>query len=826
MFSPKSSVQKKSALPLRVVLTVPNALLISTLLALTGWLSFQTGRQTMNDLVAQLLGEATSRIWDRLDSYLKEGVGVGKGEGTYKKMQTGSVNQLPPSQTAGVTIKPNGKRNGSDSPKTIFRQQKTNPAFPTPTSTFNLHDFLISPNCQAFILDRSGRLVARNEVTEPKPSISVDGLQRESAQALQQKVIQLSTEYLLKHYGSLAAINSSQNLNFTASNSLYLLQVRSFKNSNGLNWLIVAVVPETDFTQKVQANTRNTILLVLLALVLSICLLLSISLRIEQRLLRLISATEAIAGGDFDSTVLGSGIAELEALACAFERMNCQLKASRQRLEEYSGDLKRQVAQKTKELKQAKIAAESANRAKSTFLANMSHELRTPLNAIIGFAHLLVNSKKTAPEQQSSLDIINRSGEHLLKLINDILSLSKIEAGQITLEETAVDLYSLLSDIERMFQLKAQSSGLQLVFELRKDVPQYVRTDESKLRQVLINLLGNAVKFTEAGRVKLTVKCLQSMAKKPLPKFFLQFSVKDTGPGIAPDEVSRLFKPFVQASAGRKSQTGTGLGLPISNSFVKLMGGEIKVKSSVGKGTVFSFYVKVSHATKSEIYDRLPQKRVKGLAPNQQIYRILVADDESANRLLLTQILKSAGFLVWFADNGIKAVKLWRKYKPHLIWMDLRMPVLDGFQAAQKIRARPNGSNTKIIALSANAFVKTQELAMSNGFDDFVAKPFREAVIFEKMALHLGVRYIYEEESPRKSEQDEPVMQLTPESLSVLPRESIEKLYKAAACGDEQAVRLLIERIPLSQKSLAAALTKLVDNMSLDIISDLTQHYL
>jgi CheY-like chemotaxis protein len=374
-----------------------------------------------------------------------------------------------------------------------------------------------------------------------------------------------------------------------------------------------------------------------------------------------------------------------------------------------------------------------------------------------------------------------------------------------------------------MFQLKAQSSGLQLVFELRKDVPQYARTDERKLRQVLINLLGNAVKFTEAGRVKLTVKCLQFMAKKPLPKFFLQFSVKDTGPGIAPEEISRLFKPFVQTETDRKSQTGTGLGLPISSSFVKLMGGEIKVKSSVEKGTVFSFYIKVSLATQSEIYDRLPQKRVKGLASNQHIYRILVADDESENRLLLTQILKLAGFLVWFADNGTLTVKLWRKYKPHLIWMDLRMPVLDGFQAAQKIRALPNGSNTKIIALSANAFVKTQELAMSNGFDDFVAKPFPEAVIFEKMALHLGVRYIYQEDSPRKPEQDEPVVQLTPESLSVLPRESIEKLYKAAACGDEQAVRLLIERIPLSQKPLALALTKLVDNMSLDIISDLTE---
>jgi hypothetical protein len=185
MFRPKSSLQKKSALPLRVVLTVPNALLISILLALTGWLSFQTGRQTMNDLVAQLLGEATSRIWDRLDNYLKEG--VGKGEGTYNQIPTGSVNQLSPSQTAKVTIKPNGERKESDSPKTILPQQKTNSAFPTPTSTFNLHDFLISPNCQAFILDRSGRLVARNEVTEPKPSISVDGRQRESPKLCNKK---------------------------------------------------------------------------------------------------------------------------------------------------------------------------------------------------------------------------------------------------------------------------------------------------------------------------------------------------------------------------------------------------------------------------------------------------------------------------------------------------------------------------------------------------------------------------------------------------------------------------------------------------------------
>ncbi|MCU0546133.1 MAG: ATP-binding protein [Oscillatoriaceae cyanobacterium Prado104] len=779
----------------------------------------------MNDLVAHLLGEATGRISDRLNNYLSEGAGVefgeGVGKGVNNKIPISSANQLHSNKTPAATIKPNVERKEQDFPKTIFFLQKTNPAFPTPT--FNLHDFQLSPNCQAFILDRSGHLIAREQVIEPEQSVSAGTQQIRSVSHQQQQIIQLSTKYLLKHFGNLAAINSSQNLNFTASNSRYLLHIRPFENSKGLDWLIVAVVPVTDFTDKVQANTRNTTLLVLLALVLSIWLLLSISLRIEQRLRRLVSATEAIAGGDFDSTISGSGVAELEALAGAFARMNCQLKASRKRLEEYSGDLKRQVAQKTKELEFAKIVAESANRAKSTFLANMSHELRTPLNAIIGFAHLLVRSKQTAPQQQPSLNIINRNGEHLLKLINDILSLSKIEAGQVTLEETAVDLYGLLDDLKLLFQLKTQSSGLQLVFERSSDVPQYIRTDESKLRQVLINLLGNAVKFTKVGRVKLTVKCLHLLTKKPLSKFFLQFSVKDTGPGIEPDELSSLFKPFVQTATGRKSQTGTGLGLPISRSFIKLMSGDIKVKSSVGKGTVFSFYIKVSHATEGEVRDIQPQKQVKGLAPNQQNYRILVADDESANRLLLIQILKSAGFLVWFADNGVEAVKLWQKYKPDLIWMDLKMPVLDGFQAAKKIRSLPSGPHTKIIALSANAFVETKKLALSNGFDDFVAKPFREAVIFEKMALHLGVRYIYEEESPRKSERDEPAQKLTPESLSVLPRESINLLYKAAACGDEQAVRQLIELLPREQEQIALALTKLVDNMSLDIISDLAQ---
>lgn len=746
----------------------------------------------MNDLVAQLLFEATSHISLHLDNYLNEGIGKGVSK-TTARLNTS---------------------------RTSYPQPQVN--FPEKTPEFNLPDFRISPNSHSFLIKRNGKLLAfRSAHSTSAPYRLESDLSQVNIPAL----VTLSTDYLLSDFGNLATINT-QNLDFTKNGSKYLLHVRAFEHKSGQKLLIVAVVPETDFMAQVNALNRNTVYLVILVLLISISLLLFTSFKIERRLQRFIRATEAIAEGEFDDEVPHSGIAELEALVCAFNSMSRQLKEYSSRLQEYSGDLKRQVAQKTKELETAKVAAESANRAKSTFLASMSHELRTPLNAIIGFAQLLSRTPGTVPEQQSSLQIINRSGEHLLKLINDVLSLSKIEAGQATINENSFDLFNLLDDIEQMFRFKASSQGLQLVFRRESTVPRYVRTDESKLRQVLINLLGNAVKFTAAGRVNLTVKSFKPVSKKPTSKFFLQFSIKDTGQGIASEEISSLFKPFVQTETGRKSQTGTGLGLPISRSFVRLMGGDIKVKSSLGKGTVFSFYIKVSSATESEVYDIQRQKRVKGLAPNQKKYRILVADDESANRLLLTQILKSAGFLVWFANNGIEAVKLWRKYKPDLIWMDLRMPVLDGFQAVQKIRALPDGSNTKIIALSANAFVKTQELAMSKGFDDFVAKPFRETVIFEKMALHLGVRYIYQEESPRKSEQDEPAQQLTSESLSVLPRELIEKLYKAAACGDEQAVRLLIERIPLSQKPLAAALTKLVDNMSLDIISDLTQHYL
>ncbi|MEG4858815.1 AAA family ATPase [Microcoleus sp. K1-B6] len=505
-------------------------------------------------------------------------------------------------------------------------------------------------------------------------------------------------------------------------------------------------------------------------------------------------------------------------------------------LAEYNRNLAVKVGERTAELAIAKQKAEIANQAKSTFLANMSHELRTPLNAILGFSQLMTRSQSLPSEHLENVGIISRSGEHLLTLINNVLDLSKIEAGRTTLNETNFDLYRLLDDLEDMFQLKADDRGLQLLFDRSEQVPQYVRTDETKLRQILINLLNNSLKFTKEGGVSVRVGIVGKQSRVtnyPQEKLTISFEVEDTGEGIAPDELDSLFEAFVQTKTGKESQEGTGLGLPISRSFVQLMGGEITVSSRVGKGTLFKFDICANPVEAAEIKTQTPSRQVIALEPNQPRYRILIVDDKWSNRQLLIRLLNPLGFELQEASNGQEAIEVWEKFEPHLIWMDMRMPVMDGYEATQQIKSTTKGQATAIIALTASSLEEERAVALSSGCDDFVRKPFREAEIFEMMHKHLGVRYIYEESGGDRSltgttgkKSDEMQNALNPAALAALPQELLANLQEAAMRSKMNQVDSLIQEIRELNRPLAEALAILADGFEYHKIVTLVQQVL
>ncbi|TVQ55504.1 MAG: response regulator [Spirulina sp. DLM2.Bin59] len=483
--------------------------------------------------------------------------------------------------------------------------------------------------------------------------------------------------------------------------------------------------------------------------------------------------------------------------------------------QQYFNHLEQRVAERTLELAIEKERAEVANQAKSTFIANMSHELRSPLNAILGFAQLMMRSPHLDPEQLENVTIINRSGEHLLNLINHVLDLSKIEAGKTALAPKDFDLYRLLDDLEDMFHLRAESQNLQLICDCSPQVPRYIRTDEVKLRQVLINLLNNAIKFTKIGGVSVQIESEAPQGDRQA----ITFSVSDTGVGIAPEELTQIFEAFGQTQVGQQYQEGTGLGLPISQKFVQLMQGEIEVESQVGVGSRFYFTIPVKVVDRQSIPEaRTPQRRVLALAPNQPQYRILVVDDQESNRRLLRKLLASLGFEVKEAENGRAAIALWEDWQPHLIWMDMRMPIMDGYEATRQIKSTTQGQATAIIALTASVLEEEKTVVLSAGCDDFIRKPFLEDTIFETMTRHLGVQYIYADNQALSAETMMPP--LTQELFAAMPIPWQTQLYQAATDCDDEHLHQLIADIPPSQSELIHALTHRVNNYRMDEICE------
>ena len=589
-----------------------------------------------------------------------------------------------------------------------------------------------------------------------------------------------------------------------------------------LGWARLSLSKEEKI-QGVKDVINNGLVYIFIAIILGILLAYVFAENLTRRLYNLLHLSEETSLGRKDLRADTGSIDEIGQLALGFNHMldslveeEKKLNKAHEDLSSLNVELEKRVADRTealsiknKELNITKEEAESANKAKSIFLANMSHELRTPLTAILGFTYILRNASDTTTEQMEKLNIVSNSGENLLDLINNILDISKIEAGHIKREDSETNLKQLIIEIESLMFLKIKEKGLGFNIKLAADLPEDIMVDSAKLRQVLINLIANAVKYTEKGEVSLSINALEN---KSADRIRLRFEVQDLGSGIKEKDKKIIFSSFHQVGNQPLLESGTGLGLAICEQFVKLMDGQIAVESEVGNGSLFYFDIQAGTVSTLEkkFYEGL-HRRVKCLAEGEKHYNILIAEDKPENRLLLRNILEPAGFKIREAVNGQEAVDIFEQWRPQLIFMDIRMPVMNGLQATRYIKKTKGGTETKIVALTAHAFDEDRLEIFQAGCDEIVRKPYHETDIFNSLGKQLKVKFLYEDEN--LSNQDIKKYKINEEDFKKIPAVLIKKLQEATVLLDNKKCLKLAEKISAYNNDMSATFTLMIKDL-------------